>query len=143
MNPPANAFVVQRQVEFRDTDAAGIVHFSAFFPMLESAEHALLRHVGLSVMQPLEDGRHLSWPRVSASCDFQGAARFEDVLDIYVSVESLGTKSIRYRFDVRRQQDAVLTGSITAVCCVIEAGKPFRSIPIPDDIRNRLKPFLL
>ena len=32
-----------RRVEFRDTDAAGIVHFSAFFFYMESVEHEFLR----------------------------------------------------------------------------------------------------
>lgn len=143
MIPPANAFLVQRRVEFRDTDAAGIVHFSAFFPMMEEAEHSLLRHVGLSVMQPRNDGGHLSWPRVSATCDYLGAAHFEDLLDINVTVESLGNKSIRYRFDVLRAGKGIVKGAITAVCCVFESGKPFRSITIPDDIRSRLEPYLV
>lgn len=135
-------FVVQRQVEFRDTDAAGIVHFSAFFPMMESAEHALLRHVGLSVMHPLDDGSHLSWPRVSANCDYQGAARFEDLLDIEVRVESFGNKSIRYGFDIKRGDDKVAKGSIAAVCCVLRPGEHFQSITIPDNIRDRLRPYI-
>ncbi|MEL7264077.1 MAG: hypothetical protein AAFP69_04590, partial [Planctomycetota bacterium] len=46
-------FSIQRRVEFRDTDAAGIVHFSAFFPFMETAEHAFLRSLGLSVFQPV------------------------------------------------------------------------------------------
>lgn len=33
----------ERRVECRDADAAGIVHFSAFFVYLEQAEHELLR----------------------------------------------------------------------------------------------------
>ena len=39
----------RRRVEFRDTDAAGIVHFSAFFFWMESAEHELLRAAGVTV----------------------------------------------------------------------------------------------
>ena len=44
----STAFVTSRRVEFSDTDAAGIVHFVAFFRMMEQAEHELLRSVGLS-----------------------------------------------------------------------------------------------
>ena len=43
------AFKTRRRVEFRDTDAAGIVHFSAFFFWMESAEHELLRAAGVDV----------------------------------------------------------------------------------------------
>jgi acyl-CoA thioester hydrolase len=142
MHDQAESFSIRRQVEFRDTDAAGIVHFSAFFPMMESAEHAFLRHLGLSVMQALDDGTHVSWPRVAATCDYLGAARFEDILDIHVTVESLGTKSVRYGFDLRRDDQKIARGSLAAVCCVIEHGKELRSIPIPAPIRELLQGYL-
>jgi acyl-CoA thioester hydrolase len=38
-----------RLVEFHDTDMAGIMHFASFFVYMESAEHELLRSMGLSV----------------------------------------------------------------------------------------------
>ena len=59
-----------RRVEFRDTDAAGIMHFSAFFNYMEQVEHEFLRHLGMSVLARDEEGA-ISWPRVSASCDYQ------------------------------------------------------------------------
>ena len=54
-----------RRVEFRDTDAAGMVHFSVFFVYMEQAEHELLRHLGLSVVLSDESGP-ISFPRVAA-----------------------------------------------------------------------------
>ena len=72
----ATKFVTTRRVEFSDTDAAGIMHFAAFFRLMEQAEHELLRSVGLSVH---DVASQISWPRVSAKCDYQSAARFEDL----------------------------------------------------------------
>ncbi|MCA9225545.1 MAG: acyl-CoA thioesterase, partial [Planctomycetales bacterium] len=60
-------FRTQRRVEFCETDAAGIAHFSAFFTYMEQAEHALLRELGTSVVRH-EGEAVVSWPRVSASC---------------------------------------------------------------------------
>ena len=45
-----SSFSATRRVEFRDTDAAGIMHFASFFPLMESVEHEFLRHLGLSVL---------------------------------------------------------------------------------------------
>lgn len=140
MTSAPEPFVVSRRVEFRDTDAAGIVHFSAFFPMMEAAEHEMLRALGLSVMQPQENGVHLTWPRVASSCDFLGAARFEDLLTIEVNIEHLGTKSIRYGFFIHRDHTAVARGTITAVCCLLAADGHLTSIPIPDGVRALLRP---
>ena len=40
---------LRRRVQFYETDAAGIVHFSWFFRYMEEAEHALWREAGLSI----------------------------------------------------------------------------------------------
>ena len=79
--PKPVRYKTTRRVEFRDTDAAGIAHFSAFFNYMEQVEHELLRQQGLSVLVR-DDGGAISWPRVSASCDYRGAVHFEDVLDV-------------------------------------------------------------
>ncbi len=132
-------FTTTRRVEFRDTDAAGIVHFSAFFPMMESAEHEMLRSLGLSVMPPESAGAsRISWPRVAATCDYLAAARFEDVLTIDVDVVKIGTSSVGYRFRFSRDGAFIATGSITAVCCVLEPGG-MQKTPIPTDVRELLK----
>lgn len=131
-------FSQPRRVEFRDTDAAGIVHFSAFFPMMESAEHEALRSLGLSVMQPIEDGGHLTWPRVSAKCDYLNAARFEDLLTVFVSVRHLGTTSVTYVFEFRRDETLIAMGEITAVCCVWMPGDSLAKVTISPEIREKL-----
>lgn len=131
-------FSVKRRVEFRDTDAAGIVHFSAFFPMMESAEHEALRNLGLTVMQPIEDGGHLTWPRVSSQCDYLAAARFEDLLSIDVSIERLGKTSVTYAFVFRRDTVEIARGTITAVCCVWMPGEPLRKVEISAELRETL-----
>lgn len=135
-------FRTQRRVEFCDTDAAGIAHFSAFFQYMEQAEHALLRSLELSVVLEDEDGRVISWPRVSADCDFQAAAKFEDVLDIEVRIDRLGTKSIAYGFTFRLDEQQIACGTIKTVCCHIEHGQVPRSIDIPNWIRERLRGFV-
>ncbi len=133
------AFTTQRRVEFRDTDAAGIVHFSAFFPMMEAAEHEALRHLGLSVIQPDPQGGHLTWPRVSAKCDYVAAARFEDILSIEVSVSKLGTSSVTYEFVFKRDSQLIATGTITAVCCRWSVADGLQKRPISDEVRGKLQ----
>jgi len=137
----ATAFVTSRRVEFSDTDAAGIIHFVAFFRMMEQAEHDLLRSVGLSVMMPDADGT-ISWPRVTSKCEFLAAARFEDVLQIEVRVARLGERSITYAHQFLRDGQLLATGEITAVCCRFRAGSPPESMPIPALFADKLRPFL-
>lgn len=136
----STAFVTTRRVEFSDTDAAGIMHFVAFFRMMEQAEHDLLRSVGLSVVMHDAAGQ-LSWPRVKATCDFQAAAHFEDVLEIDVRIARLGDRSVTYEHVFRRGDQTLATGQVTAVCCRIHAAAPPKSLPIPEFIAAKLRPF--
>lgn len=130
-------FLTTRRVEFCDTDAAGIVHFARFFIYMETAEHEMLRSVGLSVMQPDGD-HHISWPRVSVSCDFQRPAKFDDVLTIEVTVSSIGEKSVSYTFRFLRDEQLLAIGKTTAVCCRIVHGQSPKSLVIPEEMRRKL-----
>jgi 4-hydroxybenzoyl-CoA thioesterase/acyl-CoA thioester hydrolase len=135
------AFTSTRRVEFRDTDAAGIMHFASFFPLMESVEHEFLRHLGLSVLA--DDGSGpVSWPRVNAQCDYLSAVRFEDVLSVTLSIARLGTKSVTYKFDIRRDERPVATGRISAVCCRFSTtGAALQSIAVPAEIAEKLRPY--
>lgn len=131
-------FSVQRRIEFRDTDAAGIAHFSVFFPMMEAAEHELLRSLGIAVLpQPDEDQSSLTWPRVAASCDYVAAAHFQDVLNITVRVAHIGTSSVQYEFHFTRDDQPIAEGRITVVCCRL-SGAGLMKAEIPDLVRQQL-----
>lgn len=132
-----STFRTQRRIEFGDTDMAGIVHFANFFRFMEAAETAFLRACGLSVSWK-EDGLRVGFPRVSATCDYMKPARFEDVLDIEVTLENLGTKSATYRFDFSRNGEAIASGKITSVFCHEVPGHGLKSQEIPDAVRKRL-----
>lgn len=134
-------FVTTRRVEFCDTDAAGIMHFVAFFRMMEQAEHDLLRSVGLSVVQHDAEGT-LSWPRVAARCEFKAAARFEELLEIQVRLARLGQRSITYAHRFEREGVVLAEGEITAVCCRMVPGQPPQPVDIPAVFREKLRPYL-
>src|SRR5262245_57154716 len=110
------AFRSRRLVEFSDTDMAGIVHFANFFRFMEAAEHAYLRACGLSVHTSWQ-GQTITFPRVSAGCDFVKPVRFEDTLDIEVRVERIGRTSVRYGFTFLKGEDVIARGHITTVLC--------------------------
>ena len=131
-------FRTQVRVEFHDTDMAGMVHFSNFFRYMEEAEVAFLRHLGLHVSW--RDGlQRFGFPRVSATCDFLKPARFEDVLDIDVVVEQVGTKSVTYAHELRRGADLLAQGKITAVYVHVGADQRLEAKEIPVEIRTKLQ----
>lgn len=134
----SQVFSTHRRVEFCETDAAGIAHFSSFLCYMEQAEHQFLRSLGTSVINPLGDGWHLSWPRVHVECDYRGSARFEDDLRIALRVTKLGTKSVTYSFEFLLAERVIAQGQTVAVCCRVKHGEPLESIAIPAPLAAQL-----
>ena len=141
MTPPSPPLVFRttRRVEFSDTDAAGIAHFTAFFRYMEQAEHELLRSLGLSVFMPV-DGQEITWPRVSSKCDFRSMAKFEEVLEIATSISRLGEKSVTWSFHFTIGPREVASGEITAVCCRVNPDGTLSSTLIPLLFLTKLRP---
>ena len=137
----AEVFRTTRLVEFHDTDMAGIMHFASFFHYMESVEHEFIRSLGLSV-HSLVEGDSLSFPRVSASCDFHAPARCEENLDAELQITRIGTKSVTYLTRFFSNSKLIASGKITCACCRIDPGKPLESVPIPESILEKLRPYL-
>mgnify|MGYP002628083481 CR=1 FL=1 len=125
-------FEWSRLVEFYETDLAGIAHFSNFYRWMESAEHAFKRHQGMALHR---DG--IGWPRVNASADFKKPVKFGDLVRVGVRISELRTRSIRYVFEVRvnEDEDVHATGEMTSVCVDLSTMK---AIEIPVEIRGFL-----
>lgn len=138
------SFRTRRRVEFCDTDAAGIVHFASFFPWMESAEHEMLRSIGIKILPDSHQDPSVTWPRVRVSCDYANAARFEDCLDVEVSVAKIGTSSVTYSIAFSRpaadgQAIPIAKGTSVVVCCRLHPGGGLEKVPIPDVIRGKLE----
>ena len=107
---------------------------------MEEAEHAFLRSLGLGVICKM-DNQVLSWPRVKAECNYRSAIRFEELINIEVSSDRIGTKSLTYGFHFSRDQVPVADGTVTTVCCRFEQaldGHRPESVPIPSKIVDLL-----
>jgi acyl-CoA thioester hydrolase len=130
-------FRASRRVEFVETDMAGIVHYSNFFRYMEAAEVDFLQARGLSVALTRGD-KKIGLPRVAAQCDYFKPAYFEDILDIDVTLENLGRKSITYAFEISRGGEVLARGQVTCVCCLVLGPRKIESIEIPADMRELL-----
>lgn len=137
-------FTHVRRVEFADTDAAGIMHFSRFFVFMESAEHAFLRSLGASV-HSVDEGVLCGWPRVKAECEYLAPLRFEEEVEIRLRVREKRNRSMAYEFTFHRSEhgkpgELVARGAITAVYIRRDAktGK-MAAAPIPDSLSSKIE----
>jgi acyl-CoA thioester hydrolase len=83
----------RRRLQFAETDAAGVAHFSKLSTFVEEAEHDFFRHCGLDPFPPGE-----GWPRLALNMEFLAPCRFGDELLVSLSGFALGRATLRYDF---------------------------------------------
>ncbi len=103
------SIVVRRRVEWADTDASGKYHNTAAFRLVEQAETRLLDALGLS------DEIYGRLPRVHMSVDLTESLRFNDLVEVELRVEALGSTSLTYGFDIRKEGRPAASGRMIAV----------------------------
>ena len=135
---PLSEFRLQRRVQFHETDAAGIVHFSWFFRYLEEAEHALWREAGLSIHPPDSE---IGWPRVAASFEFRRPLRFEDEFEIQLRIAEMTPRTMRYTGSIVQGNTMIATGELTIACVRKDPNGRMKSIDIPGNIAGRFAPY--
>lgn len=124
-------FRLKRRVQFYETDAAGIVHFSNYFRYMEEAEHALWRSAGLSISN---SGLNIGWPRVSVSFEYIRPLRFEEEFEAHIRIIEIAEKRIRYACTLTASGTTVATGTMAIVCVSKLPNEPMKSVPIPKEI---------
>jgi YbgC/YbaW family acyl-CoA thioester hydrolase len=131
-------FSLTRQVEFAETDMAGIMHFANFFYWMESCETAFYRSLKVPLIS-FVPGEVLGWPRVNVSCAYRAPLRFNDTVEVKLFVKKLGTRSVVYLFQFRKAGVLCAEGEVTAVC--VTAGKDGAMVPapIPEAVRAQLQ----
>ena len=126
-------FEHEARVRYSDTDVSSRIHNAAMLVHFENAEADFLRHLGmpLSVMSTM----HLGFPRVHVEADFLAPMKYDDLMQIAVSVERLGNSSYTLAFAARVDQTPTAKGKITVVCVDPTTG---RSTAIPESMRAAL-----
>ena len=130
-------FSLTRQVEFHETDMAGIMHFANFFRWMEVCETAFYRSLGLPLIS-FVPGEVVGWPRVNVSCSYRAPLRFNDSVVVTLFVKKLTNRSITYVFKFHRAGTLCATGEVTAVCVAADGQGGMVSQPIPADVRAKL-----
>jgi acyl-CoA thioesterase FadM len=129
--PDSHAHIrIRRRIEWMDTDAAGIYHWSTVIRLAEAAEAQL--HTGLGIAEATFGAT----PRVSAGFDFRRPLRFNDEVIVDLAVDAVGRSSVRYRLVLTDAADRMVAeGQITT--CFIDPATG-RATAWPDALRSAL-----
>jgi acyl-CoA thioesterase FadM len=127
--PDPARVVLERRIEWMDTDAAGIYHWTTAFRLAEAAEAAMHTALGIA------DFTFGATPRVAVSASFTRALRFNDLVEVALAVEAIGRTSVQYRLTISADAGPAVDGSLKA--CLIDRSTG-RAVPWPADVRERL-----
>ena len=138
--PDTVAFTYRRRVEFADTDAAGMVHFSVFFRYMEESEHAVWRSAGMDIFASHETN---SWPRISAHFDFKAPLRFQDEFEVRTEIAAVTRSTIQWSHVLTRGETRIGSGTITTVYVSKARDGSIKSAEIPEGITSKLRAALV
>jgi acyl-CoA thioester hydrolase len=127
--PDPARVLLDRRIEWIDTDAAGIYHWTTAFRLAEAAEAAL--HTALGIVEQTFGVT----PRVAASARFLRALRFNEAVAVELAVEAIGRTSLTYRLAIGGDAGPAVEGTLTIVHVERVGGG---AAPWPPEVRERL-----
>lgn len=110
---------IPRRLAWPDTDAAGVWHHSTLWRWVEEAEAELHRSVGVL------EHTFGHTPRRHLEAEFLRPLRFDDLVDVELSVARMGRSSVTYESTVLHDGAVVATASMTAVLVVDGVATPW------------------
>ena len=128
---PPFRYAAYTRVGFSDTDAQGVVYYGRYLPYFDLARTEYHRHLG-----------HLDirgeFAMRASTVEYHAPARFDDLLEMFVRVERIGTTSVTYdhaayRIDDDHGGDTLMATAKATLVCIDLAER--RAVPVPDAFR--------
>ena len=127
--PDPATIALRRRIDWIDTDAAGIYHYTTAFRLAEAAEAAMHTALGIA------DRTFGLTPRLAVRVEFRRSLRFNDEVEVTLAVAALGRSSVRYALTLAGAAGVVAEGELTA--CLVDRDTR-RATAWPEDMRERL-----
>ena len=130
--PPFH-YAAYMRVGFSDTDAQGVVYYGRYLPYFDLARTEYHRHLGQIEL-------HGEFAVRAMSVEYHAPARFDDLLEVFVRVQRVGTTSVTYDYAAYRVDDDLLmsTANQTIVLLDVTTRRP---APVPDSFREQVRVF--
>jgi 4-hydroxybenzoyl-CoA thioesterase len=130
-------------VRFADVDHAGIVYYPRFLHYFHVCFEEFFRErMGARAYVGLLDDRRIGFPSVKCGCEFESPLKFGDMMEIEMSVDRLGGKSVTFAYEIFRLDHGDEKGRTRAafgsnVCAIVDLNR-FRAVGVPEDVRSLL-----
>ena len=122
------------RVYYEDTDSGGVVYYANYLKFMERARTEWLRELGFEQTQLLDE-HHVIFVVREVGIEYLRPARFNDLLDVTVSLAEAGRSQIVLKQTVENG-DLFSRATVKVVCVDGESFKPVR---IPAIIKDKIE----
>ncbi len=134
---PPFRYAAYTRVGFSETDAQGVVYYGRYMPYFDLARTEYHRHLGRVHLGDADFAMRAS------TVEYHAPARFDDLLEVFVRIERVGTTSITYdhaayRVDEDGSEMLMVTATQTLVLIDLADRRP---VPVPAAFRERVAAF--
>ena len=131
-------FRSERDIEWGECDAMGIVFYPNFFKWMDATFHAFTRSEGFDQASLAADFGLAGTPLVDVGCRFLAPGRYHERLAVHMSVTRLGRSSLSlaYRFAIG---DTRIAEGHETRAFVTSSGGQIGKADIPAVIREKLE----
>jgi 4-hydroxybenzoyl-CoA thioesterase len=133
-------YAAEFTVRFGEVDHARVVYYPRFFHYFhQTFEDWFGDALGISYQEVIVE-KNIGFPAVRIETQYKSPLRFGERIRVELELVRIGKKSITIRYSITRVADGALatTADTTTVCIDNDT---FKSISIPDDLRERLERF--
>jgi acyl-CoA thioester hydrolase len=130
------AFVWPVRVYWEDTDAGGVVYYANYLKFMERARSEWLRAFGFE-QDALRDEAGVVFVVRRVEIDYLSPARFNDQLDVGVSLDEMGRASLSVKQELMRGETCLARADVTLAC--VDAVR-FKPVKLPAPLLQALAP---
>jgi acyl-CoA thioester hydrolase len=131
---PPFRFSSTTRVGFDETDAQGVVYYGRYMPYFDRARVEYWRHLGV-LHAPASRTLVMRANRV----EYHAPARFDDLLEVFLRVEHIGTTSMTFDMAVYGEDGTLLCTARQALVQIDPATR--RPVAVPDAVREVIARF--
>jgi YbgC/YbaW family acyl-CoA thioester hydrolase len=136
---PPFRYAAYTRVGFSETDAQGVVYYGRYMPYFDLARTEYHRHLDLGSLRVGEG----DFAMRASSVEYLAPARFDDLLEVFVRVERIGTTSVTYDHAAYKlgeggEDELMVTAKQTLVWIDLAQRRP---LAVPDLLRQRILDF--
>ena len=122
------------RVYWEDTDAGGVVYYANYLKFMERARSEWLRSQGFE-QDVLRDEAGIVFVVRRVEIDYLSPARFNDQLEVSVSLHEVGRASLSLKQVLTREAIPLVSAQVTRAC--VDA-KRFKPVKMPASILQSL-----